>query len=323
VKSPASCRSPSKGAARRLCWLGQELCDYNAPLIARGFTQRVASDRFLAMWRELQQRMQDDPRLRHDWLELEKMPQTIGAQRNPFTYLDVIANASGAHLTQLGAEWQKFYEDKRSSATRRRDRIKRHRMSAFGEVRFVTAGDSEDARRTLKTLMEQKRRALAHRGIPDIFARPGYREFFLQLASDAKTRDMVHVSRVEIGATCAAANFGLVFGDCYYHVLASYDDDSEASRYGPGVLHLRELMAHAIGLGLRRFDFTIGDERYKLEWSDTHLALWDHTAVSTWRGWPLSFWSKARRRLKRFVKQTPLMWNLVSSLRSAIGALRK
>jgi CelD/BcsL family acetyltransferase involved in cellulose biosynthesis len=27
--------------ARRLCWLGQDLCDYNAPLLARDFSARV------------------------------------------------------------------------------------------------------------------------------------------------------------------------------------------------------------------------------------------------------------------------------------------
>jgi CelD/BcsL family acetyltransferase involved in cellulose biosynthesis len=308
---------------KRLCWLGQELCDYNAPLLAPDFAQHVTREAFVAAWRELQRRMQRDPRLRHDWIELEKMPQTVGDQLNPFTWLAVTPNASGAHLTRLGTDWEKFYVDKRSSATRRRDRIKRTRMAAFGDIRFATAVGGEDSRHTLNVLMDQKRRALAHRGIPDMFARPGYREFFLQLVSDAKTRDLVHVSRIEIGSTLAAANLGLVFGDCYYHVLASYADDTEASRYGPGVLHLRELMAYAIGRGLRRFDFTIGDERYKLEWSDTDVALWDLTAAATWRGVPAMLWSRARRRLKRFIKQTPPIWRAVSNMRSAVGFLHK
>src|SRR5208282_1051493 len=74
-----------------------------------------------------------------------------------------------------------------------------------------------------------------------------------------ESRVGVHISRLEIGAVCAAVNFGIVFGDCYYHVLASHED-GELSHYGPGALHLRELLAHAIRLDLKRFDFTIGDE---------------------------------------------------------------
>jgi D-aspartate ligase len=306
---------------RRLCWFGQEQCDYNAPLLARDFSQRVSPERFLAAWRDLRGQMRRDPQLRHDWIELEKMPQMVGTQANPFLSLDVTANASGAHLTQLGDDWEKFYFAKRSSATRRRDRAKRRHMSEYGEVRFVTATEIDDARRTLETLIDQKHRAFARRGIRDIFARPGLREFFLDLASNPKIRHRFHISRVEVGDTWAAANFAILFGDCYYHVLASYEDDAAVSHYGPGALHLRELLAHAIKLGKRRFDFTIGDEPYKDEWSDTSVKLYDHSAAASWRGWPVSAASTTRRRLKRFVKQTPALWKLFSRLRATVGAL--
>ena len=68
-----------------------------------------------------------------------------------------------------------------------------------------------------------------------------------------------------------------MFGDCYYHVLASYVD-SEVAHYGPGALHLRELLAYAIKRGLKCFDFTIGDEQYKFDWWDTVIKLCDYTA---------------------------------------------
>jgi CelD/BcsL family acetyltransferase involved in cellulose biosynthesis len=309
------------GPARRLCWLGQELCDYNAPLIARDFSARVTADRFLAAWTQLCQRLQRDPLFRHDWIELEKMPETLGAQRNPFTYLDVSLNASGAHLTQLGGDWEKFYAAKRSSATRRRDRAKRRHISQYGDIRFVTTTDVEHVRCTLETLIQQKSRALARRGVADMFARPGWRDFFFDLATNPKTRHLVHIARLEVGAGTAAANFGIMFGGCYYHVLASYCEESDVARFGPGGLHLRELLEYAIGRGLRRFDFTIGDERYKLEWCDTELKLYDYAAAATWRGWPACQASITRRRLKRFIKQTPWAWHAVSRARAALGAL--
>ena len=305
--------------ARRLSWLGQDLCDYNAPLLARDFSQRFGRDRFLAIWSELQLKLQADAELNYDWIEFEKMPQTVGVQINPFTYLGVVPNANSAHITQLSGDWETFYRDKRSSATRRHDRAKRKRISEFGEIRFVTAADGDDARRTLETLMDQKSRIFGYKGIADIFARPGYREFFLDFASNPRARHLAHVSRIEVGTKVAAANFGIAFGDCYYHVLSSYCD-GQLTRYGPGTLHLRELLAHAIKRGLRRFDFTIGDERYKLEWCDLRLTLCDYSAVATWRGRPANFYAKARGRLKRFIKQTPVAWRLVSWLRAAIAA---
>jgi CelD/BcsL family acetyltransferase involved in cellulose biosynthesis len=307
---------------RRLCWLGQELCDYNAPLLARDFSQRVAPTVFVALWRELRIRMQSDPQLRHDWIEFEKMPQTVGVQINPFTHLRVRENANSAHITQLGSDWEAFYRAKRSSATRRRDRTKRKHIENFGEIRFLTAAEPDDVRDTLRTLWEQKKRIFARKGIADIFARPGYHEFFLDFATNPQSRHLAHVSRVDVGATSAAVNFAIVFGDCYYHVLSSYCD-GQLIHYGPGTLHLRELLGYAIAKGLQRFDFTIGDEPYKSEWCDLRVELFDYSAAASWRGWPMSAASMTRRRLKRFIKQTPLIWRLVTRFRSAFGALAR
>ncbi len=264
--------------------------------------------------------MQSDPQLRHDWIEFEKMPQTVGTQTNPFTHLEVLVNANSAHITELGSDWQVFYRAKRSSATRRRDRAKRRHIEAFGEIRFLTAADRDDVRDTLRTLWEQKKRIFARKGIADIFARPGYHEFFLDFATNPQSRHLAHVSRVDVGATAAAVNFALVSGDCYYHVLSSYCD-GKLTHYGPGTLHLRELLAYAIGKGLRRFDFTIGDEPYKSEWCDHRVALFDYSAAANWRGWPMSAVSMMRRRTKRFIKQTPLIWRFVTRFRSTLGAI--
>jgi CelD/BcsL family acetyltransferase involved in cellulose biosynthesis len=307
-------------AMRRLRWLGQDLCDYNGPLLSRDFSQRLTPSGFLALWQKLHGKMQADPQLRHDWIEFEKMPETIGAEINPFTCFDLTENANSAHIAHLDGDWETFYRAKRSSATRRHDRSKRKRMAQFGDIRCVTAADSGDAGTTLEALMSQKSLAFSRKGIPDMFARPGYREFFLDFGSNPATRHLVHVSRLEIGTTYAAANFAIVFGDCYFHVLSSYCD-GRLAHFGPGALHLRELMAHAIGRGLRRFDFTIGDERYKSEWCDERLRLYDYSAAATWRGWPASALSAARRRLKRYIKQTPAVWRAASQLRSLYGTL--
>jgi CelD/BcsL family acetyltransferase involved in cellulose biosynthesis len=305
---------------KRLRWLGQDLCDYNAPLLARDFSQAIEPDRFLTIWQILQAQMHSDPLLRHDWIDFAKMPGKVGAQVNPFTHLRVTLNASGVHQARLSEDWEKFYVAKRSSATRRRDRAKRANMAKHGDVRFVTAMDADDARRTFATLVEQKQRAFASKGIPDLFAEPGYRDFFLDLATNPATRQMVHVASTEIGATSAAANLGLIFRDTYYHVLASYTDN-ELSNYGPGSLHLREMMAYAIGRGLHTFDFTIGDESYKLEWSDTDSHLYDFIAAVSWLGVPAALTFKLFRRIKRSIKQTPWLWRLAEDVRSRIASL--
>ncbi len=307
------------GAARRLTWLASDLCDYNTPLLAPDFSRRIGTDRFTAIWSDIRGRLQGHPDFRHDFVHLEKMPETVGAQANPMLGLPVMRNASNAYLTQLGSEWETFYSAKRSSSTRRRDRTKRKKLGEFGAVHFAEPATAAEAGTSLDILIKQKTLQFAGMGVPNIFARPGYPEFYRAIAVDAG--NLVHISRLDVGDFPAAVNLGLRFRGCYYHVLTSYTDH-EMSKYGPGAAHLQELMAYAIRNGCDTFDFTIGDERYKRDWCESERKLYDHISFATVRGAAVAGPLLAARAAKRWIKQTPAAWNTVTRLRAFAGSLR-
>jgi CelD/BcsL family acetyltransferase involved in cellulose biosynthesis len=313
--------------ARRLSWLASPLCDYNAPLLAEYFSDRVSAERFVLAWRDIVALLRADPRFSFDLIDLQKMPEAVGAQRNPFLDLaafgfQVLPHPSGAYVANLGRDWEAFYAAKRSSSTRKKERKQLKHLAEHGEVRFVEVEDRDDIAATLATLMSQKSRAFARMGVEDLFARPGYREFFVAVATDPGMRGVIHVSRLDAGATTVATNVGLKFRDCYYLILSSYDD-GELSRFGPGRAHLHELLRNAIAGGFARFDFTVGDEPYKRDWSDTELALYDHLAAVTFRGWLVMALTSAFRRTKRFIKQSPTLWPVFSRARAFAGLLSK
>jgi CelD/BcsL family acetyltransferase involved in cellulose biosynthesis len=308
--------------ARKLTFLGQELCDYNAPLLAPDFPAAIGHDGFVALWRDICALLQATPALHHDIVALAKMPEIVGAQPNPMLCLDTRLNPSGAYETPLDPDWEQFYTAKRSTATRRRDRTKFKRLGQLGEVRFADPQAPQEIAATLEMLIEQKSKSFARMGVSNLFARPGHVAFYRELAAATPARRLVHLSRLDVGATWAAINLGLVYRDCYYHVLASYDD-GEVSRFGPGAAHLRELLRYAIGRGLKRFDFTIGDEPYKREWCDAVQRLYDHSAAVTMRGWPSAALSLAWRGTKRTIKQTAPLWNAAQRVRATLAALRK
>lgn len=308
----------TEGVTRRLTWLGSQLCDYNAPLLAEQFSARMSAERFLLAWQDAIKLLRADPRLRFDLIDLQKMPETIGAQRNPFLDLQVLAHPSGAYVANLGRSWDEFYATKRSSSTRKKERKQLRHLAEHGDVRFVDVTDEHDIRRTLETLFEQKSRAFARMGVDNLFSRPGRREFFLAIATDPAMREIVHVSRLDVGATMAATNVGLRFRDCYYLILSSYDD-GELARFGPGRAHLHELLRYAIDAGLHRFDFTVGDEPYKRDWSDTESRLYDHLAAVTLKGSLVMATAAAFRRTKRVIKQSPALWRAFSKVRALAG----
>jgi CelD/BcsL family acetyltransferase involved in cellulose biosynthesis len=307
------------GLVRRLTWFASGLCDYNAPLLAADFSARINPKRFLELWRDIVDRLQSQSSFRYDLIHFEKMPEKVGTQANPMLGFPVVLNPSNAYLTSLGADWEKFYTEKRSSATRRRDRTKRKKLGEFGEVKLVNPASVEDVASSFEILRQQKALQFARMGVGNLFARPGYPEFYRDLA--IARRDLVHVSRLDVGSVPAAVNYGLTFRGCYYHVLASYTDH-ELSKFGPGAAHLHDLMGYAIGHGCNKFDFTIGDERYKRDWCDTELKLFDRVVIATARGALVAGPLLAARTVKRWIKQTPMVWNAYTRARSLLGLLR-
>lgn len=307
-------------AGRRIVWLGTSLCNYNGPMLARDFSRRVGPEQFAAIWSDARRLLRE--RMPHDLIDLEKMPETIGDQPNPFCALRVTPHVNNAYLTALSGDWETFYAAKRSNATRRSDRKKQRRLSEFGEVRFATADTPYEMARTLDALIEEKTASYAKLGVDNMFERPGYRDFFLDLATGARSGRLTHLSRIDVGNEVAAANFGLVFRDTYIYLLAGYND-GEVGRFGPGSMQLLEIFQYAIARGFKLFDFTIGDEPYKRDWNDAELKLYDHTAPATLRGWTAYLPSLAMRQLKRVVRQNPAIWSVVRKLRMMASSLRR
>jgi CelD/BcsL family acetyltransferase involved in cellulose biosynthesis len=300
-----------RGLIRRLSFLGSALCDYNAPLIAEGFSRRLDRHGFVALWRRAVVLLGADRRFRFDLIDLQKMPETVGRQTNPFIGLPVRPHPCGAHVATLDADWQRFYAARRSASTRKRERRQLKQLAEHGAIGFLDVRDPDDIRRTIDVLMAQKARSLSRMGVEDFFRRPGYRDFFRAVAVSAGN----HVSRLDVGTTVAAASLGLTFRDCYYLVLSSYYD-GEIARLGPGRAHLHELLRHAIERGFRRFDFTIGDEPYKRDWSDTEVRVLDHLAAATLCGSIAVAVTVAYRCGKRVIKRTPALWRAFSKVRA-------
>jgi CelD/BcsL family acetyltransferase involved in cellulose biosynthesis len=308
--------------ARRLTWLGFGLCDYNAPLLAADFSLRVSLVRFKQLWNEVLSRLRRHPRLGFDLVHLDQMPATLGAQRNPLLHLGATCHPNHAYVVSLGDNWETLY-GKRSASTRRHDRAKRKRLAQHGAVACVHADDSAAIAATLETLVEQKTRWFAEMGVSNMFNKPGCREFFFDIATNPKTRHITHLSRLDVGGNTLATSLGLMFGDRFYYVLASYQRGTTLAKFGPGAALLHDLLRYAIDRGLRKFDLSVGSERFKHEWCDTELDLYDHTSIVSVRGACAALPLMAVRQVKRWIKFNPTVWNGFRRVRRALVGASK
>jgi CelD/BcsL family acetyltransferase involved in cellulose biosynthesis len=304
---------------RKITWLGSYLCNYNGPVLIRDFSRRVSSPQFIQLWQDIQSLLRR--RLGHDIVDLEKMPITIGEQANPFCAMRVTPHVNDAYMTVVGGDWEAYYAAKRSSSSRKTDRKKRKRLADHGETRFITAASRDDVVRSVDALIDEKRRSYAKLGVANMFDWPGYRDFFIDLATGVQSARLTHVSRVDVGEMTAAANFGLTYRGRYYYILAGYDD-GELARFGPGAMQLQDVMRYAADNNCPLFDFTIGDEPYKREWCDVEIGLCDYVSPASWRGSLVAATTVPFRQIKRWIKRNPTAWAMVRKARSMLGALR-
>ncbi len=301
----------------KLVWLGGGLCDYQGPLLSKAFPHRVRHGQFNALWKQIREMLPQ-----HDVVELGRMPERIGGQANPFMQLNHISqHASSAHMTRLKPTWDAYYDSKRSSGSKKRDRQKRRKMEEFGVTELVTPTDKAAIARTVEALIEQKSATFARMGVANMFQKPGVRDFYIALATDAANEGLIHVAHLEVGGKIAAANWGLSFGGRYHYVLASYAEQEDFAKRGPGLIQLMDLMKHATEAGHTEFDFTIGDEGYKADWCEVEMKLYDHLEAETVRGLLTLLPRMAFLKVKRFIKQTPVLWQAFTRLRAVAGSL--
>ncbi|NIJ39864.1 CelD/BcsL family acetyltransferase involved in cellulose biosynthesis [Parvibaculum indicum] len=302
--------------ARKLVWLGGELAEYPGPILAKNFARQVRPGQFPALWEDVRALLP-----KHHLVALNRMTRRTGEQANPFMELGGLSEHNCAsHSTTLMADWDSYYDAKRSKSSKKRDRQKRRRMGELGEIAFAMHDEDGAKVETIEALMAQKARSFARMGVANIFDRPGYRDFYKALATDADS-DIACVSSLTVGDDIVAANLCVSFGGRFYDLLASYDEASEAARFGPGVVQQMELMKHAIDTDHTVFDFTMGDEAYKATWCENTQYLYNHFDAQGVRGTIAAFPARGLIWLKRFVKKTPLFCNAYLKLRSCRSML--
>ena len=305
--------------ARLLAWLGGEHADYHCGLYAPGFLKGLAETgggaAFVASVVGLF-------RGAADIVHLQRQPEAIGGDANPFALWRASRYTLTSHLTRLGSSFDEYYRSKRNSSSRRHDRLKWQKLeAAAAPVEIVDATTPEEAEAILAEMFVQKRASLRARNVPDMFARAGVPEFYRAMTRHPWPSGPSHVSAIRAGGKVIAANWGLVRGNRYYYVMTSYCP-GPLSAHSPGRALLYHLMEWAIARGIEEFDFTIGDEDFKGHWCEEQMAIRDSVAVLTPRGlWPATVFGLLKPA-KTMVKTSPFLTRHVGRIRLGLARLR-
>lgn len=259
------------GLARRrgittITFLGGEVTDYHAPMVAGDWQQRLGPEGFAPLWARILAALP-----RADLLRLGQMPQDILGVPNPFATLPGAQPSDVALSLRLPASVEAFRRGLRSNLaadTRR----KRRRLSEIGTVEHAIAHTPAEMAEAVAAMAERKSRRFLETTGSDPFARPAFRAFYDRMSQRTPGDGQVQASVLRVGGEVVAAHWGMVHRGRFYYLMIGWSA-GDWFRYSVGRILIDELIAAAIGDGLEVFDLTIGDEAYKSDWANQRLTL--------------------------------------------------
>jgi CelD/BcsL family acetyltransferase involved in cellulose biosynthesis len=287
---------PRKGL-RFLCFLGGIVTDYNVPLIEPEFAGKINKTEFSLLWATVL-----DLLPRFDVVWLRRMPDTIERAKNPMIALPGAMHTENAHAAILPGTLAAFKAARRAKFFRD-NRRRRCRLSEKGRIDVCVPVVLEEAIETLETMAHQKSRRYRETRVRDLFALPGYLQFYRVLTTTPFQKGSVHISCLRLDNQTLATHWGLIFNRRFYWLMPGYQG-GDWGRYSVGRLLLENVVEWCISEQMSVFDLTVGDEGFKFDWADHSLPLYEYFAPRSVKGAVFTSARQLRARLRAGLKQS-------------------
>ena len=291
--------------------MGQPVCDYHAPLYAPRFIEHIDADAMHQVWAFILQSLPDT-----DLVSLAKQPESLGKTQNPMAWICTkpYFTPNSYQMSLTGYEdWHDLLATKRSGKARSRMNGKRNKLAKLGEIDFRAVTDPAERAALAEKLLAMKTADLARTGKNSIFKDPKVRAFLQAICKQEAENDAVVLHVLTCAGDEVAITFSLHWQHTIYYFIASYQR-GQYERSSPGALALCRVFEWCLAEDVSTFDFTIGDEGYKLEWSDKSTPLFCGTFAVTVKGHVGERLEAAKLSLKHTIKSSPIMYKVASRL---------
>ena len=295
-----------------LSFLGCSLTDYNAPILEPSIAGRIDAAGFAALWEEILRRLPPA-----DIISLRRMPRLIDDHDNPFFRLPGARHAMDSFSISLRGTFEDFRRDQRTklwSDSRRQ----RRRLAKIGTVSFHVAATRDETASFTAEMMRQKTRWYRETGHRSIFDVPAYCAFVTQMTTDSGRSGLCHVSALRVNAKIVATHWGMLYRNRFYYLMPAYEG-GVWRKYSAGRLLLEHLVEQSFANRVKEFDFTIGDEPYKMHWTKKAMALFELEQSRTVKGFAPVLIRKLTVYGKERIRRHSTLYPLLKRARQEAG----
>lgn len=240
---------------------------------------------------------------------------------NPLALLPYQPSPHVVLATRLEPDSGTFLASKLSGNARRQLRVKEARLAELlGPVELISNDTLARADAILAAFFAQRTVRFRAHDIDADFSDPAMQAFWTRLGRPTPAPAAVEFYALAAGGRIVATIAGATRAGCFSFAVNSIDTDPEIVRTSPGVLLINKLIALQCQKGVAQFDCGPGEERYKLQYCDRRIELFDVFLPVRLRGRLFAALRSEGSRLKRALKRNPRLFEALRRLKRKFRA---
>ena len=240
-----------------LQWAGSSYADYKAPIFSKEINYLDDKENFVRDLKIIFEKI-----AKYDIVIFDRQPSDILGLKNPFYYFLSSIQTSNSYSVKINQQFIN-YEDslnkKFISDTNRRFNLAKKQFL----IDFVHSSSEIIFEENINDLINLKFQGLKNKKIFLIKKNYFYKKLFF-LNSDST---QVYLSFIKFNDDKVSYNLGLKYKDCFYHLVPTFKQKLY-KKFAPGRLLTFKLIEWCHRNNLTLFDFTIGEENYKKDFSN-------------------------------------------------------
>jgi len=281
-----------KKRGTRLEWMGADLNDYCDVIMDN--TVESPFNWMAGAWDIIEKTPKIDL-IRLDRLRSDSMT-TIFLKKNS-RKLTRVSTSPYVNIEQWQT-WGSYFEHHKKNLQVKTHARRMRGLAKKGKVSFEV-NPPDRTGEIIQTMMAQKTARMATKGQSGIHQSKRFVEFLTETALVAQSDNTLHLSVLKVDDRVIACHLGFLYRQTLYWFVPSFDP--EYARYSPGRALLEKILKWSFENSVNRFDFLLGDETYKYQWTDRQIHLHGFLYPMSVKGYLYVRWRTGRLRplLKR------------------------
>ena len=276
-----------------LFWAGGNKSDYFYPIIKDDFI--FNKDSFNNLFNKIILKINAI-----DLIYLRRQINYFNSKKNPFVfYLNGNNEDSNVYIINIPDKWNIYTKNYLKKNFFKQNLRKIKKLKENGILRFVNSNDDNTCFFLLDKLFSYKNQQLKKKKIR-IFNDLDI-SFYRKIFENYKKKNQSLLSYLSLNNEILSIHFGLKQNNHFYYLIIA-KNNSKFDIYSPSRLLISFLVRWSISKKVNIFDFTLGDEKYKSNWSNESLKIFNYCKLIKFKAFYYFIFLKTYFFLRKFYK---------------------